>query len=231
MEKRDFYITNKELKNKTRDFMSGSWNKYASITLVLFLILAGLISICTIGVLKLEWYFNIIIIFFSVCLFSLFCYGYNVYCLETMRDSKQSKKLLFAGFSKNALKIFLIFVIKWVCIVVGLALLIFPGIILLIKFSQTSFVLNDDKNLKVIKVLKTSSKLMKSNTTKLMGIWFDCFKWLLLAVMMISVLFIFGINWITFLILEVVVGIVLIWLLPYYTIEKTLFYEDLKTEF
>lgn len=210
MEKKDFYLTINDIKMNTKEYMAGSWIKHAKVTLFWFLLIAVFISASILGFVFLDWYYSILILLLSIFAISLLKYGYDFYCLESIKK-EANIKMLFSGIGKNSIKIFLTTIFSIILELIGLVLFIIPGIKNFIKYSVNYFVIADKNNLSATQVLKRSSKLLKSNNLR----FFDLFS-------SFSPLFLVSI---------LTLGIALIWILPYYVMAKAHFYENLKTDF
>ena len=211
MESKDFYISDDDLKMKTQEMMAGSWGKHAKTTLLYFVFILVLGLGIFLSVKFLDWYYSLIIIVVATILFSILNFGYNSYCLESMKSTNASTKILFCGFGRNSFKIFMLLLVKTIVVAIGLCLLIVPGIYLLIKFSQSAYVLREDQSLGVVKVLKRSSKLMKANVKRFLNMFSHFVGWFVLGI--------------------VTIGIGMLWFLPHYLVQKAVFYEDLKADF
>lgn len=210
MDRKDFYLTTDDIKINTKEYMSGSWIKHAKTTLLFFVLVAILIAGTVCSYVFLDWYYSVIITLVAVFMYSQFSYGYNHYCLESIKG-EVGAKLIFSGFGKSSFKIFLSFVMTLVVEAVGFALFIAPGVYFSLKYSIKDFVIAENKDLSAVKYLSKSSKLMKVNYSRLLDL-FGSF----------CPLFLSGL---------LSLGIAMIWILPYYTMSKANFYEDLKTDF
>ena len=90
-------------------------------------------------------------------------------------------------------------------------LLMIPGIVLAIAYSQVPFILHDHPELSSIDVLRTSRMMMYGHKWELFLLMLSFFGWLILCV------FTFGIG--------------LLWLAPYMQMTITKFYEKLRAEY
>ena len=211
MKKQDFYLSKEELKEKSQDYMSGSWGKHAKTMAIVYVIMAILVIGCVLAFKFLPWYVGAILTFVSSIMFILLFYGHNVYCLENARLTQKGIKLIFSGFGKNIFKIIFVKLVASIIQVVGFALLIIPGIYWSYGLSMVDFVLRDNPKLSAFGVIKRSFKLMKSNKMRLFKVDLSFIGW--------------------FILVEISGGIAGLWIAPYYNTTKALFYEDLKTDF
>ena len=93
---------------------------------------------------------------------------------------------------------------------IGCLLLIVPGIILALMFSQTEYILKDDKQISATDAMKKSVEMMKGHKAELF--------WLLLSF----------IGW--FILCCLTLGFGFIFLIPYFNSALAHYYEDLKAE-
>lgn len=208
MEKKDFYLTNNEIKQKRQDATSGSWGKLALASLIAFLIISILPITALILAQFFDWYVVLIVSILAFFVFSLINYGYNAFMLEFTNSTNCKLSVLFCGFSKLFLKIFFLHIVLTFVILVGYALFVVPGIILTLRYSMTMYCLRDNPKLSIIKTMKESARLMQDNKMRLFKHFFTNFHWTILFA-----------------------NIGDFWLLPKYLVAKSIFYDDLKTEF
>ena len=82
-----------------------------------------------------------------------------------------------------------------VLVILGMILLIIPGIILAFGFSMAYFVMIDKPELGIVDTLKESWKIMKGNKTKLMGLSLRFIPWAILGILCLVVGVIFVLPW------------------------------------
>ncbi len=82
-----------------------------------------------------------------------------------------------------------------VVIILGIILLIVPGIILGLGLSMAYFVMIDKPELGVIDTLKESWRIMKGNKTKLLGLNLRFIPWAILGVLCLIIGVIFVLPW------------------------------------
>jgi uncharacterized membrane protein len=97
-----------------------------------------------------------------------------------------------------------------IIVFLGLILLVVPGIILGLMYSQVFFILADDPDVGVIEAFNMSSKLMKNNMWQLFMLNLEAILYFIAGV------FTLFIWW--------------IWLIPRYSVAYAGFYEALKKE-
>jgi len=89
-------------------------------------------------------------------------------------------------------------------------LLIIPGIIASLSYSQTYYILADDEKISAREAIKKSKKIMMGNKWKYFVLGLSFLGWFILSIFTL--------------------GIGLIWLLPYMNISMAKFYEDVKEQ-
>lgn len=211
MEKQDFYLTNKEITQKTQETTAGSWNKLAQGSLICVLIIAVPVVATIILAQFFSWYVTLIMAIISFIVFAIMNYGYHSFMQDFVDSTTTKLSTLFSGFSKSVFKIIILHFVMLVVLAIGYALFIVPGVLLTLRYSMTLFCLRDDNKLSVFKAMSKSGELMKDNYLRLFKTFFVNVKWLLLGL--------------------VTAGVGLLWLLPKYLTTKVIFYEDLKTDF
>jgi uncharacterized membrane protein len=133
--------------------------------------------------------------------------GVAIFSLNLIRGKKAEFAQIFDGFkyfaeSLIAYLLLLLFVLLWSL------LLIVPGIIAALGYSQTFFIMADNKTIKGAEALRQSKKMMDGYKWKFFCLGLRFFGWFLLSIL-------------TF-------GIGFLWLIPYATISFANFYEELK---
>ena len=136
-------------------------------------------------------------------------WGFAVYFLRLIRNSDISYGRLFDGYN-DFVRIFLAGLLVFICEAIGLALLIVPGVIVALMFSQTSFILKDNPQVSATDAMKRSMEMMKGHKMELFMLWLSFLGWIILATLTCG----FG-----FLFLE-----------PYMYTTLAHYYEDLKAE-
>ena len=94
------------------------------------------------------------------------------------------------------------------CVIIGCFLLIIPGIILSLMFSQTEYIMKDDPQISAADAMKKSAEMMNGHKMELFWLLLSFIGWAILCV------FTFGFGF--------------IFLLPYMSSALSHFYEDLK---
>jgi len=135
--------------------------------------------------------------------------GVCIFVLSISRNKEPKLEQIFEGFKRfgKALATYLLvvlFTFLWAL------LLIVPGIIAAISYSQTFFILADDENISSIDAIKKSKKIMYGYKWKYFCLQLRFIGWALLSILTL--------------------GIGFIWLLPYMQVSSAKFYDDVKEE-
>ncbi len=136
--------------------------------------------------------------------------GFAIFSLNIGRGEEAKLEQIFDGFKNfgntvGAYILYVIFVMLW------MLLLIVPGIIAAIGYSQTFFILAEDKEIGPMEALKKSRDMMDGHKWK----YFE------------MCLMFFGLSILCLLTL----GIGFLWLVPFMQVSYANFYDDLKGEF
>ena len=135
--------------------------------------------------------------------------GISLFCLDIYNGKGINFSTLFGSF--NTLKPLAITILLTLIIGVGFILLIIPGIILGLMYSQAYYILAEEPNIAVLEALKKSEKMMKGKKMQLFMLTLRAMLYFILGV------FTLFIWW--------------IWLVPRYSVAFAGFYEELKKDF
>ena len=135
--------------------------------------------------------------------------GISLFCLDIYNGKGINFSTLFGSF--NTLKPLAITILLTLIIGVGFILLIIPGIILTLMYSQVYYILAENPDIGVLEAFKKSEKMMKGKKGQLFMLSLRVILYLIFSV------FTLFIWW--------------IWLLPRYNIAFAGFYEELKKDF
>ena len=120
--------------------------------------------------------------------------GFSIYSLNLFRNGSADYNNIFDGF-KSLGKILGVYFLMIVLVILGMILLIIPGIILAFGFSMAYFVMIDKPELGIVDTLKESWKIMKGNKTKLLGLSLRFIPWAILGILCLVVGVIFVLPW------------------------------------
>ena len=149
---------------------------------------------------------NVLLNMVVFCLSAYIQVGIALYCLEIYKGKNVGLETIFSRF--NGFKPIIFMLIYTLIVFLGLILLVVPGIILGLMYSQIFFILADDPGIGVIEAFNLSNKMMKNNMWQFFMLNLEALLYFIAGV------FTFFIWW--------------IWLLPRYSIAYAGFYEELK---
>jgi uncharacterized membrane protein len=133
--------------------------------------------------------------------------GLSLFILSISRDEEAYLEQLFEGF-KNAGTATAANIITGVIIMIGLVLLIIPGIIAALSLSMTFYIIADDDSIGVLDAIKKSNEMMKDHRWKLFYLYLRFFGWGIVCLLTL--------------------GLGFLWLIPYIQVSVAKFYEDIK---
>ena len=133
--------------------------------------------------------------------------GLAGFSLALARKQETSIENIFDGF-QDFVRALVAYLLVVVFVVLWSLLLIIPGIIAALGYSQTFFILAEDKSIGAHDALKKSKAMMMGNKKKLFFLGFRFLGWALLCVLTL--------------------GIGLLWLIPYIQVTLAKFYEDVS---
>lgn len=205
----DFYKKPDEIKAEAKEIMNGSWGytaKQMSLVFILgLLVVGGLVTLC---VLKPLWYVIVPACFVGVFLIYVLYHGVQVFCYNLTNNLNVSSASMFAGFPK-IFKLLALYISKIFVLLFGLCMFIFFGFKFELYYSMTSFYLFDNQKSSASLTLKGSKRLMKGNLKRLSKLRLKNIGWFVLCLTIVGML----------------------WALPYLMVQKSVFYNDLKTDF
>ena len=159
--------------------------------------------------------------------------GWAAFSLSLSRGKEAKLSQLFVSFHEfneyiralTAYLVIFIFAFLW------FLLLIVPGIIAFISYSQTYYILAEDKSISARDAVKKSKAMMRGNKKKLFFLMLRFFGWGLLFMAMLVIGFIllplprfFGWG----LLCVFISGIAYVWLMPYVQVTLAKFYDDIS---
>ncbi|HET6225546.1 MAG TPA: DUF975 family protein [Bacteroidia bacterium] len=182
------------MRNAQRE-LKGKWAIAIPTFLIYSLILISLGSIKNVGSI------------FSLLISGPLLLGTADFSLAICRDKEARLELIFNGFNRFsvALTAYLTMVIL---IALWSILLIIPGIIAALSYSQTFYILNDEPALTAMEALNKSKALMDGYKLKLFNLYLRLFLLVLLRILTL--------------------GIGFLWFVPYKNVTIAAFYEDIK---
>jgi uncharacterized membrane protein len=184
-------MSNAEIMTQARESLSGRWPLAIGAFVIFVLILwAGQVAAPL-----------------SLVISGPLAVGVAFFSLNIFRKKDASVDQVFEGFkifanSLVAYLLMLLYTFLWTL------LLIIPGIIAALSYSQTMYILAEDRNITGSQAIKKSKELMRGQKWKLFCLNFRFFGWFLLSILTLGVGF--------------------LWLIPYIHVSYAGFYESLK---
>ncbi len=184
---------NKILMTQARESLKGKWG-LAIGTLVVYILILVPIQLIPFGG------------FISLFITGPFAVGIAIFALALSRSQDPKLSQVFQGFQKfwvalGAYLLQLIFVLLWSI------LLIVPGIIAAISYSQTYYIIAEDDSIGPLQAITKSKRMMMGNKWKYFCLSFRFIGWELLCILSL--------------------GIGFLWLAPYMLVSFAKFYDDI----
>ena len=178
--------------------LTGNWKPAVLFTLVYLLIIGAMEGAEALSLL-------------SIFVLGPLSYGYYVSFLNSKRTGEVVRiENLFDGF-KDYARVFLTNLLQSIYIVLWTLLLIIPGIIKSIAYSQTFFVLKDNPELKNNAAIERSMAMMEGHKMEYFCLTLSFIGWILLSILTL--------------------GIGLLWVTPYMSTAMAHFYEYVKEDY
>ena len=193
-------ITNRDLVEKTKPILKDSY-----VQVFFCLVLASILPQIITSVSPQNLILNLL----AVCLAGYIQLGIAVFSLDVYNKGEVNFTTIFSCF--NDVKPIIFIIILTIAIALGFILLVIPGIILALMYSQIFFILADDPDIGIIEAFNLSEKMMRNNKWQLFMLNLEAFLYFFAGI------FTLFIWW--------------VWLLPRYSIAYAGFYEELKKEF
>lgn len=137
-------------------------------------------------------------------------WGLTIFFLDISRENNPQFSQLFDGY-KDVLRIILTYLCFAIAVGIGFLLLIVPGIIIALMFSQAPFILKDNTELGAFEVLSKSANMMKGHKMDLFLLGLSFIGWGILAML--------------------TMGLGFFLLFPYMYTSFAHFYDDLRKEY
>lgn len=189
--------TSAEIRARARASLSGNW-KSAVLHFLLYVVIVGILG--AIGEIPiLGWIVSLLVS-------GALAYGLSTYFLELSRGERPSTETLFSGFQRFV-DTFLLYLLTAIFTLLWMILLIVPGIIAALRYSQAYYILRDNPGIGALEAINRSKALMVGHKWRLFVLTLTFIGWFLLCM-------------ITF-------GIGLLWLVPYVYTAFGHFYNDL----
>ena len=193
-------ITNRDLVEKTKPILKDSY-----VQVFFCLVLASILPQIITSVSPQNLILNLL----AVCIAGYIQLGIAVFSLDVYNKGEVNFTTIFSRF--NDVKPIIFIIILTIAIALGFILLVIPGIILALMYSQIFFILADDPDIGIIEAFNLSEKMMRNSKWQLFMLNLEAFLYFFAGI------FTLFIWW--------------VWLLPRYSIAYAGFYEELKKEF
>jgi len=187
--------SNVEIMENARECLKGRWQLAISAGLIYF--------VCAILVSGIPKIGSLINLFIS----GAFTLGVSQFFLRYSQKENPDLGIIFDGFNhyKNATVAYILMII-YICL--WTLLLIIPGIIASLSYSQVFYILSENPELSGSEALRKSKDMMNGHKLKFFTLGLRFFGWGILSILTL--------------------GIGFIWLFPYMTTSSALFYKDIK---
>ena len=192
-------ISNRDLVEKTKPILKDSY-----LQIFACLLLASALPQIVLSFSPQNVFLNILI----VCVSAYIQVGIALYCIEIYKGKEVGLKMIFSRF--KGFKPIIFILLYTLVVVLGLILLVVPGIILGLMYSQVFFILADDPDVGVIEAFNMSNQMMKNNKWQLFMLNLEALLYFIIGV------FTLFIWW--------------VWLLPRYSVAFAGFYLGLKND-
>jgi len=192
-------ISNRDLVEKTKPILKDSY-----LQIFACLLLASALPQIVLSFSPQNVFLNILI----VCVSAYIQVGIALYCIEIYKGEKVGLEMIFSRF--KGFKPIIFILLYTLVVVLGMILLVVPGIILGLMYSQVFFILADDPDVGVIEAFNMSNQMMKNNKWQLFMLNLEALLYFIIGV------FTLFIWW--------------VWLLPRYSVAYAGFYLALKND-
>ena len=178
---------NLTLMRTARKVLEPNWTMAVLVTLV-YLIITGIIG-------SFQGDQSLISTVLGLLISGPLALGFSIFALNISRDNSPDFSNLFEGFNQYGRGV-LAYLIVGLLVVVGLVLLIIPGVIVAIGLSMTLFIIADEPNLSVTDAIQKSWKMMNGYKTKYFRLILRFIPWVFLSIILLFVGFLFVAPWI-----------------------------------
>lgn len=186
---------NRDLMAQARASLAGKWGGVIG-AFIVYNIIYLLISIIPVAGIVIQ-----------LLIAGPFTLGWTCYILKLSRGEPVTLGLIFSGFN-DFLRAFVTFLLTSIYIFLWTLLLIVPGILAILNYSMTYYILLDNPGMGANDAIGLSKKMMYGHRWKYFCLCWRFFGWLLLCI-------------VTF-------GIAVLWVQPYIMVTIAKFYDDTK---
>ena len=202
-------MNNSEIRNVTKEILKGKY-KYVMLPFILTTLLLGLAQSQDLYSNLYESYgVSYVFTIGSIALFIVgpISIGLATYSLSIVNEEDYSYNQIATGF-KYFFKALFLYLLFNISVLIGTILLIIPGVVIFLMFSQIFYITAENPQIGVIDAFKKSASLMKNKKLQYLGL---------------------GLRYILFFILGVfTLGIWWLWLTPQMYVSFAIFYKELQ---
>ncbi|MCS7464574.1 DUF975 family protein [Paenibacillus doosanensis] len=188
-------LTNSELRRVARESLQGNWAGAIGATIIVSVILT--IAAMIPGI---NWLLSLIIA-------GPFLLGLFLYFIRLVRGEEPKVENVFHGF-RQFLNSFVLYLLISIFVTLWMLLLIVPGVIAALRYSQAYFIMNDNPDISGLDAIRQSKLMMDGHKMRLFMLCLSFLGWFVLGFIL------FGIG--------------LIWVIPYFYAALAAFHQDLK---
>ena len=203
-------MNNSEIRNVTKEILKGKY-KYVMLPFILATLLLGLAQSQDLYSNLYESYgVSYVFTIGSIALFIVgpISIGLATYSLSIVNEEDYSYNQIATGF-KYFFKALFLYLLFNISVLIGTILLIIPGVVIFLMFSQIFYIIAENPQIGVIDAFKKSASLMKNKKLQYLGL---------------------GLRYILFFILGVfTLGIWWLWLIPQAYVSFAIFYKELQS--
>lgn len=202
-------MTRKELKTRAKQQLKGNWWTAIGVLLIVAVI-TGFLSFLSTRYDGGIWT-NTLLCIVTFLIITPLGLGQSIFFLKLAKNKEGKCSDVFLGY-KNFLKVIGVSILIEIIVCIGFIVLIVPGIILSIMYSQAYYILAENPSIGIVKCLKESRLMMRGQ------------KWNYFVLMLSFILW--GI------LITITCGIAGLYVVPYYEATSTNFYLEInnKTE-
>ena len=203
-------MNNSEIRNVTKEILKGNY-KNVMLPFILATLLLGLAQ-------SQDLYSNVyetygVSYVFTIGSIALFIQGpisigLATYSLSIANEEDYSYNQIVAGF-KYFFKALFLYLLFNISVLIGIILLIIPGVVIFLMFSQIFYITAENPQIGVIDAFKKSASLMKNKKLQYFGLFLKYMLFFILGV------FTLGIWW--------------LWLIPQAYVSFAIFYKELQS--
>ena len=203
-------MNNSEIRNVTKEILKGNY-KNVMLPFILATLLLGLAQ-------SQDLYSNVyetygVSYVFTIGSIALFIagpisIGLAAYSLSIANEEDYSYNQIVAGF-KYFFKALFLYLLFNISVLIGIILLIIPGVVIFLMFSQIFYITAENPQIGVIDAFKKSASLMKNKKLQYFGLFLKYMLFFILGV------FTLGIWW--------------LWLIPQAYVSFAIFYKELQS--